>query len=109
MPIPYRDLANFNRSQFLSRRVEPTDTPTIDVCAAPPIAVTHTSWLFITTLGADAVGGVLSIVLLETVLLEDVTVEETVVLVSAAKTGVASTKHTTSSMIYFIIISEKAI
>jgi hypothetical protein len=47
--------------------------------------------------------------LLETVLLEDVTVEETVVLVSAAKTGVASTKHTTSSMIYFIIISEKAI
>ena len=56
------------------------------------------------TFGEAAVLGVLSIVLLETVLLEDVAVEETVVLVSAAKTGAASTKHTTSNMMCFIIL-----
>ena len=80
MPMEYKDLDNFIRSQFSSVTVIPLLIPRIWVCTAPATAVLHTSELFTTTLGEFAVGGALSVT----------TVEDTVVFVSALFTSVAT-------------------
>ena len=61
MPIEYKDLDNFILSQFSSVSVIPDAIPKTWVCTAVDAAVLHISELFITTLGADAVGTDLSV------------------------------------------------
>ena len=76
--MPYKLRASFNRSQFLSRTVEPTAAPNTEVCKAPLTPETQTSLLLTTTEGAEAVDGALSITVLP-VVFED-TVLDAVVL-----------------------------
>ena len=82
MPIPYRERLSFSSSQVASVTVIPLAKPNICVCTAALLALLHTSVLLITTEGAEAVGGVLSVT----------TVEDTV-LVSAALACELSTAH----------------
>jgi len=95
MPIPYKERASFNRSQFSSVIVCPVAIPRICVCTATEVADVHTSWLLITMLGALAVGGVLSTVVVP------VTVDVTVLLCAIAVKG-ASTSSATNKYLYII-------
>jgi hypothetical protein len=74
IPIKYKLLEILSRSQFSSVIVIPDAKPKICVCIAALAALLHTSLLLITTEGAEAVGGALSVT----------TVDDTV-FVSAAK------------------------
>jgi hypothetical protein len=50
-------LDNFRRSQFLSTKVFPIDTPNICVCTAPLAATAQRSLFNVVIAGATAVGG----------------------------------------------------
>lgn len=95
IPIKYKLLESLSRSQFSSVIVIPDAKPKICVCIAALAALLHTSLLLITTEGAEAVGGALSVT----------TVDDTV-FVSAAKVlnGHADMRKTVVAKIakYFI-------
>ena len=57
IPISYRVLDSFIRSQFWSRTVRPADRPMICVCTAPDCPVVQRSWLYDIIDGAMALGG----------------------------------------------------
>jgi len=101
IPIPYKARDNFNRSQFSSVSTVAPAIPRICVCIAALAPVVQTSWLLTITLGADAVDGVLS-----TVVVPD-TVDDTV-FVSASESctvNVHENKINNSRVKYFTSFS----
>jgi len=92
------------RSQFMSRVVVPPDTPKTLVCIAALEPVWQTSELLTTIDGLDAVGGVLStIVLLLTVALVTVSAARNTSVVTRKMMTVARNDSAAAKVLYAIV------
>jgi hypothetical protein len=100
--MSYSVLDSFNRSQFLSTKVEPMAIPRICVCAAPLTPTAQRS-LFIEVMpGATAVGGGDLTVVVDSVVLLEV---ESVIIGSTAYTDVVKNPIIDNIIIFFIVDS----